>query len=79
MKSGNVWLEAIGAGLLAGAIYTVLTASHSDTDAPDERPDWATLNECDLQALAAGDAQTIQTGNGDLYRLEAVDVENSED
>ncbi|NLV14414.1 hypothetical protein [Haloarcula argentinensis] len=62
-------------GLLAHAIWE---RSRNDNDDRDQ-PDWATLNECDLQALGDGDAQTIQTGSGDLYRLEAVDMDTSDD
>ncbi|KAA9399671.1 hypothetical protein [Haloarcula sp. CBA1129] len=80
MSIDDVWLEPIVAGLLAGAICEVLTAGSGEPIDPDERPDWATLTECDLQALADGDAQTIKTsGHGDLYRLESVDVETETD
>jgi hypothetical protein len=62
--------------LLAQAIWQ----RRNDGDDDSEQYDWATLTHCDLQALADGDAQTIQTsGHGDLYRLEAVDVEGNDE
>ena len=80
MRHTDIWLEAIGAALLSCAVYEVLTGTRSTDGDRDDRPDWATLTECDLQALADGDAQTIRTsGTGDLYRLEAVDVETNTD
>mgnify|MGYP000224074060 FL=1 len=63
-------------GLLA---HTIWQHARSDSDDDSEQPDWATLQECDLQALSDGDAQTIQTGSDDLYRLEAVDVDTQSD
>ncbi|GGK63581.1 hypothetical protein [Haloarcula sebkhae] len=58
--------------------HTIWQHTRSDND-DSEQSDWATLTHCDLQALGDGDAQTIQTGSGDLYRLEAVDVETNDD
>jgi len=57
--------------LLAHAIWE---RTRPETPTDDDRPDWATLTDCDLQALEAGNSQTVQTGQGDLYRLEAADV-----
>ncbi|TQR22077.1 hypothetical protein C9J85_03120 [Haloferax sp. wsp5] len=49
--------RSYGSGTLSCAVYEVLTGTRSTDGDRDDRPDWATLTECDLQALADGDAR----------------------
>jgi hypothetical protein len=67
-------------GWIAACLVIWLIESRSDTPtADDDRPDYAILTECDLLALADGDAQTVQTGHGELVRLAAVEEGNDSD
>jgi len=60
----------IAAALLIAALES---QGYDEPTEPDERPDGAILDDCDLQALAEGDTQTVQTQRGELVRLAAVE------
>jgi len=75
--TGDV-LEALGVGLLtfvllSAAFRAAESGKDQGHDRADDRPDCAILDDCDLQALADGDTQTVQTRRGELVRLAAVE------
>ncbi|MDG5778194.1 hypothetical protein VB773_01475 [Haloarculaceae archaeon H-GB2-1] len=67
-------LEALGAAFIVYVVgMALLEAEPSNTDG--DRPDWATLTDLDLDALADGETRRVRTADGDTLRLEAVDGE----
>jgi hypothetical protein len=62
-------------GWVFACVFIALMERRGESPAvdPDDRPDWAELTDSDLQALHAGDSQTVQTRQGELVRLAAVE------
>lgn len=59
--------------IAAALVIAALESRGYDEPAdPEELPDGAILDDTDLQALADGDTQTVQTRQGELVRLAAV-------
>jgi len=62
-------------GWIAAALVIAALQSrgYDEPAGPDERPDSALLDDCDLKALSDGDTQTVQTRQGELVRLAAIE------
>lgn len=71
-------LGAIATCLLIAAVERAVDFEPVDGDDRADHPDWATLDDCDLQALQGGDEQTVQTVRGETVRLAAVEDDGDE-